>query len=111
MLNQLMLRLEYRSDETVIGRDLYEKCLPISSRFDRAVGYFASSVFAVCPEAFHQFLLNRGRIRMVCCPVLDRSDIDAVYRGHKDRAQIVRQSAISVLSGDRREVIKGRHRL
>ncbi len=80
MLNQLILRLEYRSDEVIIGGDLYERCLPLSVRFDRAVGFFASSVFAVCPEAFRRFFQNRGRMRVVCCPILDRTDIERSSR-------------------------------
>src|SRR5262249_25508023 len=95
----------------VIGRDLYEKCLPLCSRFDRAVGFFASSAFAVCPGAFRQFFQNRGRIRMVCSPVLDRGDIDAIYRGYRERAQIIRTPSLDLLVGDGREVIQTRARL
>jgi hypothetical protein len=55
-----MLRLEYRSDEVAIGRDFYEKCLPLSTRFDRAVGVFASSVFAVCPALLAWLVATGG---------------------------------------------------
>jgi DNA phosphorothioation system restriction enzyme len=108
MLNQLMLRLEYRSDEAVIGRDLYEKCLPLSTRFDRAVGFFAGSVFAVCPEAFHRFFQGRGRMRVICCPILDRVDIDALVSGYRDRPEIIRTSRLDVLTRGRREVMRER---
>jgi len=108
MLNHLMLRLEYRSDEVVIGRDMYEKCLPLSARFDRAVGFFASSVFAVCPEAFHRFFQNRGRMRVVCCPILDRADIDAIFRGYRDRPELIRTSQLDVLARGRRDALRER---
>src|SRR4051812_6669410 len=108
MLNQLMLRLEYRSDDVVIGRDLYEKCLPLSARFDRAVGFFASSVFAVCPEAFHRFFEGRGRMRVVCCPVLDRLDVDAIFRGYRERPDVIRAPQLEVLTKGRREVLQKR---
>ena len=108
MLKQLMLRLEYRSDEVVIGRDLYEKCLPMSTRFDRAVGFFAGSVFAVCPEAFHHFFEGRGRMRVICCPILDRIDIDALVSGYRDRPEIIRTPRLDVLARGRREVLRER---
>ncbi|MBV9125433.1 MAG: DNA phosphorothioation system restriction enzyme, partial [Planctomycetes bacterium] len=111
MLPQLMLRLEYRSDEVVIGRDFYEKCLPLSTRFDRAVGFFASSVFAVCPEAFQHFFANRGRMRVVCCPILDRADIEAIYRGYRDRPEVIRSSQLMVLGCGRGEVLQKRSEL
>jgi DNA phosphorothioation system restriction enzyme len=108
MLKKLMLRLEYRSDEVVIGRDLYEKCLPLSTRFDRAIGFFAGSVFAVCPEAFHRFFQGRGRMRVICCPILDRIDIDALVCGYRDRPEILRTSRLDVLARGRREVLRER---
>jgi len=108
MLKQLMLRLEYRSDEVVIGRDLYDRCLPLSTRFDRAVGFFASSVFAVCPEAFLRFFKARGRMRVVCCPILDRIDIDAIVSGYRDRPGILRTSRLDVLARGRRDVLRER---
>ncbi len=108
MLNHLMLRLEYRSDEVVIGKDLYEKCLPLSARFDRAVGFFASSVFAVCPEAFQRFFESRGRMRVVCCPVLDQVDVDALFRGYRERPDVIRTPQMGVLTKGRREVLQKR---
>jgi DNA phosphorothioation system restriction enzyme len=108
MLNQLMLRSEYRSDEVVIGRDLYEKCLPLSARFDRAVGFFASSVFAVCPQAFHSFFRNRGRMRIVCCPIFDRVDVDAILRGYRERPELIRESQLEILKQGSRDVLQRR---
>jgi hypothetical protein len=108
MLNQLMLRLEYRSDEVVIGEDLYERCLPLSVRFDRAVGFFASSVFAACPGAFHRFFQNRGRMRVVCCPILDRIDIEAIVAGYRDRPELVRTTRLDILAGGRSGALRER---
>src|SRR5262249_10218952 len=102
------LRLEYRSDEVVIGRDLYEKCLPLSNRFDRAVGFFATSVFPVCPEAFHSFFQKRGRMRIVCCPILDRVELGALFQGYRDRPEIIRTSQLTILTRGRREVLRQR---
>lgn len=108
MLNKLMLRQEYRSNDANIGRDFYERCLPLCSRFDRAVGFFASSVFSACPEAFRTFFGQRGRIRMVCSPIFDRSDIEAIVHGYRNRPQILRQSAMSILSQSPAAVLKDR---
>ena len=111
MLKRLMLRFEYRSDEVVIGRDLYEKCLPLATRFDRAIGFFAGSVFAVCPGAFYRFFQGRGRMRVICCPILDRIDIDALVSGYRDRPEVLRTSRLDVLTRGRREVMRDRARL
>ncbi len=99
-LNQLMLRLEYRSDETTLARDLYERCLPLSVRFDRAVGFFACSVFASCPDGFRHFFEQNGVMRVVCSPILDRRDIDSLVTGYRDRPTLIRQSRLDVLKSD-----------
>ena len=92
-----MLRLEYRSSESTIARDLYDRCLPHSNRFDRAVGFFAGSVFAACPDGFQEFFGNGGRMRVVCSPVLSEADIAALVRGYRDRPKWVRHPRAKVL--------------
>jgi DNA phosphorothioation system restriction enzyme len=99
-LNRLMLRLEYRSDETRLARDLYERCLPESVQFNRAVGFFAGSVFGACPSVFHDFFARKGVMRVVCSPVLNRSDIEAMVAGYRDRPALVRKDRLAILQAD-----------
>lgn len=110
-LNRLMLRLEYRSDESHLARDLYERCLPESVEFDRAVGFFAGSVFAGCPHAFHQFFARKGLMRVVCSPILNGSDIDAIITGYRDRPELVREDRLSLLTSEERSVQSNSSRL
>lgn len=95
-----MLRLEYRSDETHLARDLYERCLPESVQFNRAVGFFAGSVFSGCPSAFHEFFARKGLMRVVCSPVLNRADIEAIVAGYRDRPSLVREDRLALLQQD-----------
>lgn len=105
-----MLRQEYRSNDSNIGRDFYERCLPLSVRFDRAVGFFASSVFSACPQAFARFFEQRGKIRLVCNEILDRDDIDAITLGLRNRPEIIRSSSLSILNAGDVAARKDRHR-
>lgn len=99
-----MLRLEYRSDETSLSRDLYARCLPLSVRFDRAVGFFACTVFAGCPDGFRRFFGQNGVMRVVCSPVLDRGDIGFLVSGYRDRVTLIRQQRLDLLKGDTQSV-------
>lgn len=103
-LAQLMLRPQYRSDGTIIARDFYQRCLPLSCRLDRAVGFFSSGVFSACPSAFHNFFENGGVIRVVTSPVLSRSDINAIARGYRDKPQLAGQDALAKLLMSSHEV-------
>ncbi len=111
MLSDLMLRLEYRSDEVVLADDLYEKCLPQCSHFDRAVGFFSASVFAACPEGFRAFFTSGGRMRVVCCPILSQSDIEAIHNGYFDRPTLIRSACPEVLTNGRAKALLEIHRL
>ena len=97
-LNQLMLRLQYRSDDSTLARDLYNRCLPLSVNFDRAVGFFSTSVFAGCSDGFLQFFERNGVMRVVCSPVFNRTDIDALVQGYRDRPALVRKPRLGLLN-------------
>ena len=92
-LNDLALAFQYRSNDHVLARDVYDRCLPESVRYRRAVGYFASSVFATCSEAFQRFFANDGRMLLICSPFLSRQDIAAIATGLRDSPNITREHA------------------
>jgi DNA phosphorothioation system restriction enzyme len=50
-------------------------------------------------------------MRVICCPILDRIDIDALVSGYRDRPEIVRTSRLDVLARGRQEVMRERSAL
>lgn len=80
-LAEVNLALSYESS----GRDListfYEPCLSRSVRYDRAVGYFRSSVYAVTGIAVSSFARSGGQMRLVCSPQMSSEDVRAIARG------------------------------
>ena len=56
-----------------------------SSEFDRAVGFFRSTVFVVAWPALKRFARNRGRIRVLCSHVMAPQDIEAIGEGYEAR--------------------------
>jgi len=83
------LGLEYRTGETDLVSEFYIPCLSQSSKYDRAVGFFRSTVFLVIGQALIEFARRGGSMRLVCSPALTEEDIEALERGHKDREKIV----------------------
>lgn len=51
-----------------------------SVKYDRAVGFFSSSVFSVAPSAFAKFFTAGGKMRLVCSPILGVADAAAIHR-------------------------------
>lgn len=100
-LADLKLALQYRSNEQIIARDFYDRCLPAASSFRRAVGFFATTCFSAAPEAYEQFFKRGGYMQLVCCPVLSRSDIELFRSAFLDRQTVLKSSTLSGISFER----------
>lgn len=88
-LRSLHLDTEYRTGESDMARDFFELCLAQSLAYDRAVGYFRSSVFLILGDAVLDFVRRGGMIRFVCSPELGANDLAALEEGYDQRAQIM----------------------
>lgn len=76
MLRELELLTSYRSGRDSLLDDFYIPCLQESTRYDRAVGYFSSTLYQVVGLAFTDFARRGGRLRLVCSPALSLEDFD-----------------------------------
>lgn len=74
----------------------YVPCLEIAERYDRAAGYFRSSLFALVGVALSSFALRGGRMRLVCSPSLTSEDADAIRKG-ADEIEVVSEALRSEL--------------
>jgi superfamily II DNA or RNA helicase len=92
VLQDLSLQTSYRSGRDALLDDFYVPCLQESVRYDRAVGYFSSTLYQVVGLAFADFARRDGRMRLICSPALTPDDFDAM----KDAAEIGRRAQESV---------------
>jgi len=63
----------------------YEGCLRESTSYDRAVGYFSSTLYAAAQVALSDFASREGNIRLICSPHLRREDFAAMEAGNSLR--------------------------
>lgn len=73
-LQALDLESGYSTSDHSLLRDFYEPALSVSTRYDRAVGYFSSGLLALAPLAYETFVSGGGRMRLVCSPHLSPWD-------------------------------------
>ena len=78
VLQDLTLQTSYRSGRDALLDDFYVPCLQESVKYDRAVGYFSSTLYQVVGLAFADFARRDGRMRLVCSPALTPADFDAM---------------------------------
>lgn len=87
-LSELKLETEYRSAQSDLATRFYHWCLNRSIHYDRAAGYFSSTVFIVFGAAVVDFARRGGKIRIICSPQLSAEDLEALKAGHTELAAL-----------------------
>lgn len=77
VLRDLDLQLDYRSGRDALLSDFYIPCLQEAVGYDRAVGYFRSTLLQVTAVAFSDFVRRDGRMRLICSPALTPEDFES----------------------------------
>lgn len=80
-LRELALDAAYSTGTSDLLAAFYLPCLSVSVGYDRAVGFFRSSLFVVAGLAFSDFAQRGGRARLVCSPSFTREDLEGIQRG------------------------------
>ena len=83
-----MLLPEYNTEESNVVNELYEPCLSKSVRYDRAVGYFRSSIYRELGEQLLDFAIKGGKIRIVCSTDIPTDDERAAREGYEARGKL-----------------------
>ena len=92
VLRDLNLGQAYRSGRNALLDEFYVPCIQESRRYDRAVGYFSSTLYQVVAIAFSDFVGRGGRMRLVCSPALAPEDFAAM----KEADEIGRRAQATV---------------
>ena len=84
-LATLALRTSYHKGRDDIANDFYLPAMLQATQYDRAVGFFRSTVFIIAWPALREFVEHGGRIRILCSQVLSAEDIEALDAGYAAR--------------------------
>lgn len=88
MLRELDIDEEYFTGESDLIKTFYKPCLEESIQYDRSVAFFRSSVFLIVGPELIKFAQRGGKIRLVCSPSLEESDLDAMTHGYRSRSEV-----------------------
>jgi superfamily II DNA or RNA helicase len=87
MLRDVPIQVRYSSSQN-IAADFFVPCLEASRSYDRAVGYFSSTFYAIIGMPLASFAGRGGKIRLVCSPELSLEDIEAIGEGYQDKGLV-----------------------
>ena len=91
-LSTLPLDSHYRTGERDPVTGFYKPCLDASVTYDRAVGYFRSSIFAVIGQPFLDFARRGGKARFICSPSITEEDVKAIASGYLQREEAIERA-------------------
>ena len=87
-LREIHLLDRYATFRNNLANEFYSPCLDHSIQYDRAVGYFRSSIFLISHQSIVGFAERGGHIRLICSPQMAREDIEAIQNGYDLRNKI-----------------------
>lgn len=98
-LSELKIETEYRSLLTDISGEFLIPALREAVQYDRAVGFFSSTILSNTSYGIEGLVKNGGKIRLVASPYLTDDDIAAIKAGYKQRDDVIK----SVLNKEMKE--------
>ena len=86
-LSEVALQPSYHKGEDDIARDFYLPCMERAYTYDRAVGFFNSTIYVLAWPSLKAMVKREGKIRIICAPVLSKEDTNAIDEGYSARQE------------------------
>lgn len=87
-LTDLMLLDRYATNHNDLIGEFYAPSLAQATIYDRAAGYFRSSILLLAARPIADFAARGGKIRLVCSPEMTDDDIKALTKGYAWHATV-----------------------
>lgn len=84
------LKESYRTPDNIV-EDFYVPLLSNAKKYDRAVGFFSSSILIELSKGLINLIHNGGKMRLITSPKLQERDIQAMKEGY-DKRKIVEEA-------------------
>lgn len=78
------IKQSYRTPDNIID-EFYIPLLSRAKHYDRAVGFFSSSILIDISIGLSKLIENQGKIRLITSPRLQEEDIKAIQEGYNQR--------------------------
>ena len=88
----LTIKTEYRSLLDNVAKSFYIPLLSCAVKYQRAVGFFSSSILVEISKGIASLAERGGKIQLVASPYLSDEDIQAIRSGYEQRDQIVKNA-------------------
>ncbi len=94
-LRELNLKRSYSTSQADLLGAFYCPCLREANTYDRAAGFFSSSLIALAAVSFSEFVRNGGRMRLICSPYVTAQD--AIRLDPEGAGKVPKEDVIAAL--------------
>ena len=88
------IKFKYDSDKDDIVNEFYIPVLSNSVEYYRMSGYFSSSSLAIAARGIADFILNDGKMKLLCNAQLTKEDYDIIEKTNQDPVEFIQESFI-----------------
>ena len=106
-LRDLNLNISYGPTNDRL-REFFIPAMSASIRYDRAAGFFSSTMLAVAAAGVTKLIANGGKMRLLCGADLSENDVAAINEGHATLAEQVEKRMITRLALPESDYIENR---
>lgn len=90
------IKKSYRTPDNIVG-DFYIPLLSRAKSYDRAVGFFSSSILIELSRGLIKLIKNGGKMRLITSPNLSAEDIEAINNGYASRDEIIKKVETAIM--------------
>jgi superfamily II DNA or RNA helicase len=83
------IKLEYKTLSDNVIENFYLPCLRNATEYDRAVGFFSSSILIQISKGICSLAKRKGKMRLLISTVLSKEDEEAISKGYASRESLV----------------------
>ena len=98
-LTGLALNTSYHKGACDIASEFYMPCMDRAIRYDRAVGFFNSTIYALAWSSLKGFVERGGKMRIICSPILSQDDAKALADGYSAKAEAIVAEQLAGVAG------------
>jgi SNF2 family DNA or RNA helicase len=106
-LRDLSLKISYGPSDDRL-REFFIPAMAASIRYDRAAGYFSSTMLAVAAAGVTKLIANGGKMRLLCGADLSEADVAAINEGHASLEEQVEKRLITRLALPETDYVENR---
>ena len=94
MLTDICYKPSYSKGIDDIASVFYNPSMKYATTYDRVSGYFGSTIFIISWGALKPFIENKGKMRLICSPVLTDEDCAAMQKGYEAQSDEIVRNAV-----------------